>query len=122
MLHKENLFFGRRALKSAAWEMRYAGLEILAKQGDLADIAGIETCLADGFAPVRVKALEALATLLAFESIPAIKNCLFYNDKNDIYGSLDVRLMAKKSLDKLYLHTRSKPVNDLTKSENVENY
>lgn len=96
----------RHALNAADWETRYAALEVLSSRADHSDIPDITHCLHDSAAPVRTLALQTLQILLAFEAEPEIKKCLFDNDPQDPYGSLEVRTAARHALDSILRHTR----------------
>ena len=106
MLPNTELYYARTALTHESWESRYAALESLCSLAEPSDIPRIESCLTDPYAPVRTMALNALKNLLAFESETAIKQCLFYNDPKDHYGSLEVRESARLALDSILAHTR----------------
>jgi hypothetical protein len=110
MFPKSALFYARNAITSESWECRYAGLEMLLSCGETSDIPRVEACLVDKIACVRIAALRVLARLLAFESEPVIRQCLFDNDASDPYGSLEVRETARSTLDTILAHTRPQPV------------
>ena len=117
MPDQTQLFIARKALVSDSWETRYQGLEMLTSIGEASDIERIEMYLTDPFAPVRIMALQALSQLLAIESEDAIRRCLFDNDADDPYGSLEVRNAARSTLDAILQHTR--PVSEVSLAGNL---